>query len=353
VTRDFGTTPDGKSATLYTLTNAHGMVAKVTDFGATLVELHVPDRNGKTADVVLGFDNVAGYASKDNPYFGCTVGRVANRIARGKFTLEGKQYTLATNNEPNHLHGGNKGFSHRIWKAEPAVTKDGQSVKFTYISNDGEEGYPGELKATAIYTLTDENELKIEMKAAAKAMTVVNLCNHTYWNLAGHKSGSVAEHKLQLNAAHYTPTDSTLIPTGEIAPVKGTPFDFTKPKALGHADIQAFKTPEQKEITGGGYDVNYVVNGTSNRLKKVAELIDPRSGRKMILRANQPGVQLYTGNWLNGLKGKAGATYQQHQGVCLETQKFPDAINQPDFPSIILQPGETYRHVMVHEFSTE
>ena len=351
--REFGKTPDGKPAKLYTLTNAHGLVAKITDFGATLVELHVPDDSGNRVDVVLGFDSVEGYASKENPYFGSTVGRVANRIAKGQFQLEGKTYTLATNNEPNHLHGGKQGFSHRLWESEQHWSKEGPAVKFTYTSTEGEEGYPGTLRVTTIYTLTHKDELKIEMTAESDAITVVNLCNHTYWNLGGHKSGSVLSHRLELNASRYTPTDDTLIPTGEIASVKGTPYDFTREKPIGQ-DLSAFKTDKQTKITGGGYDVNFVVDGKDPfKLRKVAELTDPRSGREMTLYANQPGVQLYTGNWLDGakVKGKGGVAYPQHAGVCLETQNFPDAVNRTEFPSPVLRPGETYRHVMVHKFN--
>lgn len=348
--RDFGTTPDGKTAKLYTLTNAHGVVAKITDFGATLVELHVPDDDGNRVDVVLGFDSVEGYASKDNPYFGATVGRVANRIAKGEFQLDGKTYTLATNNEPNHLHGGKQGFSQRLWDSEQSWSKDGPAVKFTYTSPDGEEGYPSTLRVTTVYTLTHNDELKIEMTAETDAPTIVNLCNHTYWNLAGHRSGNVLDQRLELEASRYTPTDDTLIPTGEIASVEGTPFDFTREKPLGQ-DIYAFKTEKQTKITGGGYDVNFVVDGRNpHEFRTVAELTDRASGREMVVKANQPGVQLYTGNWLSGLKGKGGAVYAQHAGVCLETQNFPDAINRTEFPSPILRPGETYRHIVVHKF---
>jgi aldose 1-epimerase len=346
----FGTAPGGKAAKLYTLTNSKGMIAKITDFGATLVELHVPDKAGNRVDVVLGFDDVSGYASADNPYFGCTVGRVANRIALGRFELEGKQYKLATNNEPNHLHGGKVGFSHRLWDSEEHWSKEGPAVKFTYTSPDGEEGYPGTLKVTTIYTLTEKNELKIEMLAETDAPTPVNLCNHTYWNIGGHRSGNVLEDRLELEASRYTPTDDTLIPTGEIAAVKNTPLDFTRGKAIGQ-DIRAYKTEKQAAITGGGYDANLVVDGRDPfKLRKVAVLRDDQSSRKMTLYANQPGVQLYTGNWLSDLKGKGGAVYHQHAGVCLETQKFPDSINRSEFPSVVLRPGEHYQHVMVHRF---
>ncbi len=341
--REFGRVGD-QTVFLYTLSNAHGMVARVTNYGTILTELHVPDRNGARADVVLGFDTLEAYL-KGHPFFGCIAGRVANRIAGGKFTLDGKEYALATNNGPNHLHGGVKGFDKFVWDASAFETPEGPAVRFSRTSPDGEEGYPGSVKATVTYTLTDQNELKIEMTAATDAPTIVNLAHHTYWNLAGHGSGDVLGHELSLAADQYTPTDDTLIPTGEIVPVTGTPFDFTRSKRIG-ADIAR---------VGGsakGYDVNFVVRGGSWRLRGVARVVDPRSGRIMELLATEPGVQLYTGNHLAGtLKGKGGAVYGKHAGFCLETQRYPDSVNKPDWPSVVLRPGQIYRHVMVHRFS--
>lgn len=347
----FGTTPDGQKVELYTLANSRGAVAKITNYGATLTELHMPDRNGNLADVVLGFDTLEGYLGEDNPFFGTNAGRVANRIAKGRFVLDGRHYTLATNNETNHLHGGVKGFDKVVWTAEPQATSKGPGLKLTYRSRDGEEGYPGNLETTIVYTLTNDNELLVEMSAVTDAPTIVNIAHHTYWNLGGHKSGDVLGHTLKLHADRYTPADDTLIPTGEIAAVKGSPFDFTAPKPLGK-DIAAFKVESQKQ-TGGGYDVNFVLNDASPKLHPCAVLTDPKSGRTMEILTTDPGVQLYTGNWMEGIKGKAGAVYNQHHGVCLETQKFPDAINHPNFPSIVLRPGQVYKHAMVHRFTAQ
>lgn len=342
---------DGQPVEVYTLTNTNGLVAKVSTFGATLIEMHVPDATGKTADVVLGFDSVEGYNGETNQYFGCTTGRVANRIAGGKFTLDGKEYTLATNNGPNHLHGGDRGFSHRVWSAKTAVTPEGSSVVFTYVSPDGEEGYPGTVTATATYTLTEDNELRIEMTATTDAPTPVNIVNHSYWNLAGHSSGDVRDHVLRLSSKYFTPTDKTLIPTGTFAGVADTPNDFRTPRKIGER-IDTFKDGQWDE-TGGGYDLNLVVDGDAAELRHVATLTDPASGRVMILSANQPGVQLYTGNWIKDIAGKDGAVYQQHQGLCLETQLYPDAIHHKNFISPVLKPGETYKHVMIHKFGAK
>jgi aldose 1-epimerase len=335
----FGTLPDGTAVELYTLTNANGLVAKVTNYGTIITEVHVPDRGGKLGDVVLGFDNLAQYL-KGHPCFGCTVGRVANRIAKGRFTLDGKTYTLAVNNGPNHLHGGLKGFDKKLWKAE---TQPGASVKFTYTSVDGEEGYPGTLAATVTMTLTDANELRLDYRATTDRATPVNLTNHSYFNLAGH--GTVLQHELMIAADTYTPSDSTLIPTGEIKPVKSTPMDFTKPRAIG----LRFSELHAKPL---GYDHNFVLNGGGKSLALAARVYEPETGRVMELLTTEPGVQLYTGNFLNGsLTGKGGVVYQQHTGFCLETQHFPDSVNQPKFPSIILRPDQVYRQTTVHKFS--
>lgn len=338
----FGKLSDGRRVELYTLTNANGLKAKIMTYGATLTELHVPDRNGRMGDVTLGFDNLAQY-EKGHPYFGSSVGRVANRIAKGRFTLDGKEYTLATNNGPNHLHGGLKGFDKAVWKAQTVNSADGPAVRFSYTSPDGEEGYPGTVKVSVVYTLTNQNALRIEFSATTDRATPLNLTNHAYFNLAG--KGSVLEHELMLAARFYTPVDETLIPTGEIRSVTGTPLDFTLPRAIG----------ERIEQTGGdptGYDHNFVLNSGGRSYALGARVYEPTSGRVMEMYTDQPGVQLYTGNFLDGsLTGKGGIVYQKHAGFCLETQIFPDAINQPHFPSPVLRPGQTYRHKTEYVFS--
>jgi aldose 1-epimerase len=330
---------------LYTLKNAHGLVLKLTTYGATVTELHVPDRDGKLADVVLGFDDLESY-QKGGAYFGAIVGRVANRIRGAKFKLEGKAYELSANDGKNQLHGGVKGFDKVVWSAEPKETPAGPAIALTYVSKDGEEGYPGTLTARVTYTLTDQDELKVEMQATTDKPTLVNLAHHSYWNLAGHDSGSILEQELTLFADQYTPGDP-LVPTGVIKPVKGTPYDFTQPKLVGR-DLEA---------VGGkplGFDNNWVVNGDAHALRPVARLREPKSGRVMTLEADQPGVQFYSGNFLDGsLKGK-GATYQQYAGLCLETQRFPNAINIPAWANqVILKPGQTYQQTMIHRFTRE
>jgi aldose 1-epimerase len=336
----FGKLPDGAPVSLYTLINANGLVAKVTDYGTIITELHVPDRQGKLGDVVLGFDNLEQYL-KGHPCFGCTVGRVANRIAKGKFTLEGKTYTLAINNGPNHLHGGLKGFDKALWKAEPQA---GAAVKFTHLSPDGDEGYPGELRTAVVMTLTDENELRIDYSATTDKATPINLTNHSYFNLTG--AGEVLNHELMIAADYYTPSDANLIPTGEIKPVKGTPLDFTSPQTIGSRFSALDANPR-------GYDHNFVLNSGGGKLALAARVHEPKTGRVMEVYTTETGVQLYTGNFLDGsLTGKNGTVYRQHSGVCLETQHFPDSVNQPRFPSIILRPGHTYRQTTTHKFLT-
>jgi aldose 1-epimerase len=337
----FGRLPDGKSASLYTLTNAHGLIARITNYGTIITEVHVPDSRGSLADIVLGFDNLEQYL-KGHPYFGCTVGRVANRIAKGRFSLDGQTYTLAINNGPNHLHGGLKGFDKVLWSASPQA---GAAVEFSYTSSDGEEGYPGKLDVTVLMALTDANELRIDYTAVSDRPTPVNLTNHSYFNLAG--AGDILNHELTLAADHYTPADPTLIPTGEIQPVAATPMDFRTPKPIG-SRIGQLKTEEP------GYDSNYVVNGGGNSLMPAARVREPCSGRVMEVHTTQPGVQLYTANYLDGsLTGKRGMVYQRHSAFCLETQHFPDSVNHPNFPSIILRPGQTYRHTTLHRFSAQ
>ncbi|MCA9258381.1 MAG: galactose mutarotase [Planctomycetales bacterium] len=323
--------------------NKAGHRAKWISRGATLAEWHVPDRQGVTADIVLGFDDEAGYASGDNQHFGCTTGRYANRIAAGKFTIDGKEYQLALNNGPNHLHGGPKrGLDKVDWEGESFQHECGAGVIFRYSSPDGEEGYPGRLDVTVKYTLTDVGEMVIEYEAVTDQPTHVNLTNHSYFNLAGQGTPSALEHVLRLEADHYTPKDATGIPTGEIAPVAGTPYDFTNPTALG-ARIKELGEPQLD-----GYDHNFVLNGKPGETRLIAELVDPQSGRKLTVATDQPGVQLYTGNFLKGQPGKGGVTYPGYSAVCLETQAFPDSPNKPDFPSTLLRPGETYRQACIY-----
>ena len=334
------TAPDGATVEVFTLTNPHGLRARILTWGATLIEMSVPDRAGKIADVTLGFDALERYA-QPHPFFGSIAGRYANRIAKGRFTLDGSTYTLATNNGPNHLHGGLRGFDKRNWRAEP---RGHDAVRFSYTSADGEEGYPGTLQVTVAYKLTAENELWIAYEATTDQPTVLNLTNHTYWNLAG--SGDVLGHELHLNATHVTEVDKDLIPTGEFRAVAGSPLDFTKPKAVGR-DIAELKG----EGLPGGYDHNYVIDGKAGELTLAAELHEPASGRAMRVLTSQPGVQLYTANHLKDVAGRGGQTYGAHAGLCLETQHFPDSPNHPNFPSTVLRPGETFRSLTIHEFS--
>lgn len=343
----FGKTPEGKAVQTYTLTNKNGMTAKVITLGATLIELDVPDKAGKTANVVLGFDSPADYLSDNNQYFGCTTGRVANRIAKGRFTLNGKQYKLAVNNGPNHLHGGTKhSLDKVIWKAE--VPKDaGNSVRFSYTSPAGEEGYPGTLKVAVTYTLTDTNGLRIDYEATTDEATPVNLTNHSYFNLQGAGAPTVLDHELTVAADQYTPTDDTLIPTGKIASVEGTALDFRKAKKLGAAIEPLIKSAAL------GYDHNFVLRKRAKEPTFAAKLRDPHSGRTMTVLSNQPSLQVYTGNHLFGQKGASGKTFAKRSAVCLETYHYPDAVNQPSFPSIILRPGETYRATCIYAFSNE
>ena len=339
----YGKLPDGRAVDLYTLTNTKGMTVKLTNYGAITVSVEVPDRAGNATDVTLGYDTLAGWLTNTS-YFGATVGRYANRIAKGKFTLDGKTYTLAKNNGENHLHGGIKGFDKVLWAAEPVEAKDAVGVKFTYLSKDGEEGYPGNLKVTAVYSLTNGNELKAEFTATTDKPTVVNLAHHSYWNLAGPAAGDILGHELMLNADKYTPVDAGLIPTSELKAVQGTPMDFTQPTAIG-ARIAKVE---------GGYDHNFVLRGPAGKLALAARVVEPKSGRVMEIHSNQPGVQFYSGNFLDGsVQGKGGVAYQKHYGFCLETQHFPNSPNQKDFPSVVLRPGQTYKHVMVHKFSAE
>jgi aldose 1-epimerase len=343
----FGTTKDGVAIELYTLTNSRGVVAKVMTFGALLTELHVPDRQGTLADVVLGFKSLAPYEG-DHPYFGGTIGRVGNRIALGKFRLNGQEYTLATNNGPNHLHGGVKGFDKRVWKAQTVPAADGVAVKFTYVSADMEEGYPGTLTSTVVYTLTNRNELRLDYTATTDKPTILNLTNHSYFNLAGDGKGDILGHELMLMADRFTPVDDTLIPTGEIASVRGTVMDFTRFTPIG-ARIAQVPGPAP-----GGYDHNYVLNHGGGVLALSATVREPSTGRVMDVLTTEPGVQFYTGNFLDGtITGKAGVAYKKHYGFCLETQHFPDSINRPNFPPVVLQPDKTFKSTTVYRFSAK
>ena len=339
----YGTLPDGRPVHLYTLQNGRGMRVQLTDYGATTVSVEVPDRQGASADITLGHADLAGWLS-DAAYFGATIGRCANRIARGEFTLDGRTYTLAVNNGPNHLHGGLKGFNKVLWNAEPFQTAGEAGVRFTYLSPDGEEGYPGNLSVTAAYSITDRNEFKAEFSATTDAATVVNLAHHTYWNLAGPAAGEVLGHELMLAADLYTVSDSDLIPTGELAPVAGTPLDFTAPTAIG---ARIDRVP-------GGYDQNFALRSQTGDVALAARVHEPKTGRVMEIFTDQPGIQFYSGNFLDGtVTGKDGVVYRKHFGFCLETQHYPDSPNHPQFPSVALRPGETYRHTMIHRFSTQ
>lgn len=346
--RDYGDLPDGRDAELYTLTNANGLRATLTNYGAILVSMEIPDRDGTLADVTLGYDTLEGWLSNTS-YFGSTVGRYGNRIAKGEFTLDGKTYTLAKNNGENALHGGIKGFDKVLWDADPVKKPGAVGVEFSYLSPDGEEGYPGNLKTTVTYWLTDDNELRIEFKATTDKPTVVNLCHHSYWNLTGDPKNTILDHELMLAADHFLPVDEGLIPTGEKRPVEGTPFDFTKLTKVG-ARIEAEN--EQLKL-GNGYDHCWVLRNQTGEVALAATLYDPSSGRAMDLSTDQPGVQFYCGNFLDGsVTGKGGINYAFRTGLCLETQHFPDSPNKPDFPSVVLRPGETYSHTMVHRFYT-
>jgi aldose 1-epimerase len=337
---------DGTDVYLYTLTNARGMDVRAMSYGAIIVSLRVPDRTGASDDVVLGFDTLDGYLA-GHPYFGAVVGRYGNRIAKGRFALDGQTFTLATNNGPNHLHGGVKGFDKAVWQAEP-FDRDGQSgIVFTHVSPDGEEGYPGTVNARVTYTLTQANELIVDYDATTSKATPINLTQHSYFNLAGGGSGNILDHRLTLDADRFTPVDATLIPTGEVAPVDGTPFDFRRPTQIGarigddHVQLKY----------GTGYDHNWVLNGSAGQLRHAARLEDSKSGRTLDVATTEPGIQFYSGNFLDGtLTGKSGRVYQQRAGLCLETQHFPDSPNHAAFPSTILRPGERYQSKTVWSF---
>ena len=345
----FGET-DGKQVELYTLTNANNIEMKVTNYGGIITSLKLPDKNGKFDDVVLGYNNLDEYV-KNNPYFGAIIGRYGNRIKEGKFTLDGEEYTLAINNAPNALHGGLKGFDKVVWNAQTKQDSNSVSIQLNYLSKDGEEGYPGNLEATVTYTLTNENELKIDYLATTDKPTVVNLTNHTYWNFKGEGTGDILGHILMINADRYTPVDNTLIPTGELAPVENTPMDFRTPTEIGARIGQDF---EQLKF-GHGYDHNWVLNKfPKDSISLAATVYEPTTGRYMEIYTTEPGIQFYSGNFLDGsIVGKSGKKYNFRDGFCLETQHFPDSPNEPDFPSTVLRPGEIYSTTTINKFSVK
>ena len=343
----FGKTPDGRDVDIYTMTNPHGMEVRVITYGGIITSLRVFDRDGKLDDVALGFDNLEAYL-KNPPFFGAIIGRYGNRIGRGQFTLDGQTYKLAVNNGPNHLHGGIKGFDKVVWQAESFKREDTVGVVFTHTSPDGDEGYPGTLSLRVTYTLTPRNELEVDYEATTDKATPVNLTQHTYFNLAGHGSRDVLDHVVTLRASRYTPVDSSLIPSGGIATVEGTPFDFRMPTSIG-ARINA---NDVQIRYGNGYDHNFVIDRSGDGLVPAAHVMEPMTGRVLEVSTTEPGMQFYTGNFLDGtLKGKGGSVYQRRMGFCLETQHFPDSPNKPSFPNTILRPGETYRSKTVFAFS--
>ncbi len=345
--QNWGKGPNGEEVDVYTLRNSKGIEANIITYGGRLVTLKTPDRDGKFADIVLGFDSLPQYLEK-NPFFGALVGRYANRIANGEFQLDGHTYTLAKNNGPNTLHGGLVGFDKKVWQAEQLTGDDGPSLRLKYVSKDGEEGFPGTLSTTVTYSLNSNNELKIDYQATTDKKTVLNLTNHSYFDLSGAGTGEILDHIVTINAGKFTPVNANLIPTGELKSVEGTPFDFRTPTAVG----ARIKDKDQQLQYGDGYDHNYVLNKAGNGPSLAARVMDPKSGRVMEVLTTQPGVQFYSGNHLpNGIKGKGGATYGYRYGLCFETQHFPNSPNQPDFPSTELNPGQRFHQVTIFKFS--
>ena len=347
--QSYGKTAAGENVDLYTLRNRKGVEAKITNYGGILVSLKVPDRNGKFDDVVLGFNDLESYLTKNDPYMGALIGRYGNRIAKGRFTLDGVEYKLAVNNGPNHLHGGIKGFDKVVWAARPTTTKAGASLSLRYVSKDGEEGYPGNLTTRVVYTLTNRNELRIDYFASTDKDTVVNLTNHSYFNLAGEGNGDILNHLLTLNSNYFLPTDATSIPVAHLRDnVRGTPFDFLMPKSIG----ERINQDNQQIKFGSGYDHTWIVNGRMGVLRQAASVYEPTTGRVMEVWTTEPGVQFYTGNFLDGtLTGKSGKTYPRRSGFCLETQHYPDSPNKPKFPTTTLRKGETYKSTTIYRFS--
>jgi aldose 1-epimerase len=345
--KSFGKTPDGHPVEVYTLRNAQGAEARICNYGGIVVSLTMPDRHGRMGDVVLGYNNLDDYV-KNNPYFGCLVGRHGNRIAKGRFTLNGKEYSLATNNGPNHLHGGIKGFDKVVWIARPVASSQGPALELTYVSQDGEEGYPGNLSVEAVYTLTDNNELRLDYTATTDKDTICNLTHHSYFNLAG--TGDILGHEVMIKADKFTPVDETLIPTGELRPVNGTPFDFNTPTTIGARINQN----DQQLKFGNGYDHNWVVNKPTGQLGVIARVTEPTSARVMEVLSTEPGLQFYSGNFLDGtITGKGGWVYQFRHGFCMEPQHYPDSPNRPNFPSVVLKPGQIYRNTIIYRFSVQ
>ena len=339
-----GKTSEGVGVDLYTLTNANGLRVKVMTYGATITSVEVPDRNGKIENITLSLDSLDDYL-KGHPCLGSTIGRFANRIAKGKFSIDGREYTLATNNGPNHLHGGNRGYASVVWKAEPVESDNSVGVAFTYESADGEEGYPGNLTVNVIYSLTNDNELRMAYFAATDKPTVVNLTNHAYWNLAGGGSGDILGHEVTLNADRFLPADAGLIPLGRAKSVKGTPFDFTQPKTIG----------AQIDQTAGGYDLCYVLNEEAGEKgpSLAVRVVEPKSGRAMEVYTTEPGIQLFSGSCLNGSLRMGGRPLEKFYGLCFEAQHYPDSPNQPSFPTTLLRPGEKYEQMTIHRFFTK
>jgi aldose 1-epimerase len=345
----FGNTPDGTPVAIYTLRNSKGMEARIMTYGGIVQSLKVPDKNGKLGDVVLGYDDLDGYL-KASPYFGALVGRYGNRIGGAKFTLEGKTYTLATNNGPNSLHGGIKGFDKVVWKATSLMTADGPALQLTYFSKDGEEGFPGNLKVTAVYTLTDNNELRLDFTATTDKPTVCNLTHHSYFNLAGQGNGDILGHEVYINSDKTTPVDKELITTGKFASVDGTPFDFRKPTTIG----ARINDPDTQLQYGPGYDHNWVINKPMGKLGLQARVYEPTSGRVMEVFSTEPGLQFYTGNSLDGsITGKGGKVYQRRTGFCMEPQHYPDSPNKPMFPTTELKPDQAFQNTIIYKFSVK
>ena len=346
----FGTTSDGEAVEVYTLTNANGVEVRAITYGGIIISLRVPDKDGQLDDVVLGYDTLDGYLANNSPYLGALIGRFGNRIGKGTFTLDEQTYSLAVNNGPNHLHGGLKGFDKVVWQAESFDDEAGVGVVFTYTSADGEEGYPGTLSVRVTYTLTGQDALIVAYHATTDKATPVNLTQHTYFNLAGPGTNDILGHELTLHADRFTPVDSTMIPTGELRSVAGTPFDFSQPTAIGARIDQQ----EEQLIWAGGYDHNFVLNPGTDSLALAARVYEPTTGRVLEIHTTEPGVQFYTGNFLDGsITGKAGHVYEHRYGFCLETQHYPDSPNQPNFPTTILRPGSAYRSRTVFSFAVE
>jgi aldose 1-epimerase len=345
----FGTLPDGSKVYSYTLKNSSGMKAEIIEFGATVRTLSVPDRSGKFSDIVLGYDDLSSYENGSS-YFGAIVGRYGNRIAKGKFTMDGKEYQLTVNSGTNHLHGGKKGFDKVLWKAEPVESKTDPALKLTYVSKDGEEGYPGTVTVTVTYTVTKDNELRIDYEGTTDKTTILNPTHHSYFNLTGDFTKKILDHELMIKADTFTPVDSNLIPSGELRKVEGTPFDFRKPEKIG---ARINEKDEQLRF-GIGYDHNWVLNDYSKNVRLSAAVYDPQSGRYMEVLTDQPGLQFYSGNFLDGsAKGKDGILYAHRTGLCLEAQLFPDSPNKKNFPSAVLKPGEVYHQTTIYKFSTK